>query len=51
MNLESTGCRHIEWLAELGMLGPDVQLVHSVWLDDHELDLVAAAGPWWCIAR
>ena len=44
MSLESTGRRHIEWLADLGVLGPDVQLVHSVWLDDFEIDLVAASG-------
>jgi len=44
MNLESRGNRHIEWLADLGVLGPDVQLVHSVWLDDHELDLVKEHG-------
>jgi len=44
MNLESRGNRHIEWLADLGVLGPDVQLVHSVWLDDHELDLVKENG-------
>jgi len=41
MNLETRGVRHVEWLANLGILGPDVQLVHSVFLDDHELDLVA----------
>jgi 5-methylthioadenosine/S-adenosylhomocysteine deaminase len=44
MNLEARGMRHIEWLADLGILGPDVQLVHSVWLDDNELDLVAEHG-------
>ena len=44
MSLESTGRRHIEWLADLGVLGPDVQLVHSVWLDDGEIDLIAASG-------
>ena len=44
MNLQKRGNRHIEWLAELGILGPDVQLVHSVWLDDHELDLVKEHG-------
>jgi 5-methylthioadenosine/S-adenosylhomocysteine deaminase len=44
MNLELRGMRHVNWLAHLGVLGPDVQLVHSVWLDDHELDLVAAHG-------
>jgi 5-methylthioadenosine/S-adenosylhomocysteine deaminase len=43
-NLEKRGNRHIEWLAELGALGPDVQLVHSVWLDDKEIDLVAEYG-------
>jgi len=44
INLEKRGNRHIEWLADLGILGPDVQLVHSVWLDDGELDLVAEHG-------
>jgi 5-methylthioadenosine/S-adenosylhomocysteine deaminase len=40
MNLKKRGTRHIEWLAELGVLGPHMQLVHSVWLEDFELDLV-----------
>mgnify|MGYP005840466723 CR=1 FL=1 len=44
MNLELRGLRHVEWLAALGALGPDVQLVHSVWLDDHELDLLVQHG-------
>jgi len=44
MNLELRGLRHVEWLASLGTLGPDVQLVHSVWLDDTELDLLAEHG-------
>ncbi len=41
MNLETRGNRHIEWLAELGVLGPHMQLVHSVWLQDHEIELIA----------
>ncbi|MCA9931911.1 MAG: amidohydrolase, partial [Anaerolineales bacterium] len=41
MNLEKRGSRHIEWLADIGVLGPNMQLVHSVWLDDDELDLIA----------
>lgn len=44
MNLELRGMRHVEWLAYLGVLGPDVQLVHSVWLDDHELHLLEQHG-------
>lgn len=44
MNLELRGMRHVEWLAHLGTLGPAVQLVHSVWLDDHELGLLEEHG-------
>jgi 5-methylthioadenosine/S-adenosylhomocysteine deaminase len=41
---ERTGMRHVEWLHALDALGPDVHLVHGVWLEDHELDLVAESG-------
>jgi 5-methylthioadenosine/S-adenosylhomocysteine deaminase len=44
MELASRGMRHVEWLQSLGSLGPDVQLVHSVWLSDAEIDLVEASG-------
>jgi 5-methylthioadenosine/S-adenosylhomocysteine deaminase len=44
LNLEKRGNRHIEWMAGLGVLGPTVQLVHSVWLDDHEIELIANHG-------
>ncbi|MGD9049997.1 MAG: amidohydrolase family protein, partial [Anaerolineae bacterium] len=44
MLYERTGLRHVEWLHSLDALGPDIQLVHGVWLEDHELDLVAACG-------
>ena len=44
INLEKRGNRHIEWLAGLDVLGPDVQLVHSVWLEDNEIDLIAERG-------
>ncbi len=44
MSLKERGVRHVGWLKSLGVLGPDVQLAHSVWLDDTELDQVAASG-------
>ena len=44
MSLEERGVRHVTWLDSLGVLGPDMQLAHSVWVDDDELDLVAASG-------
>ena len=31
-------------LAEWGVLGPDVSMAHCVWLDDDDLELIAAAG-------
>lgn len=39
-----TGLRHVEWLHALGALGPDIHLVHSVWVDGSELDLIAESG-------
>ena len=44
MELASRGQRHIEWLHSLDALGPEVQLVHSVWLSDHEMDLIERSG-------
>lgn len=44
MNLDERGSRHVGWLHSLGVLGPDVQLAHSIWLDDEELDLIQGTG-------
>lgn len=44
MSLAERGLRHVPWLEQLGVLGPDTQLAHSVWLDDDELDAIAASG-------
>ena len=40
MVLQQRGLRHVEWLEAIGCLGPDTQLVHSVWLSEEEIDLV-----------
>lgn len=44
MQIQRCGRRPIEWLAEIGVLGPDVQLVHCVHVTDGELDLIARSG-------
>jgi 5-methylthioadenosine/S-adenosylhomocysteine deaminase len=44
MLLQRCGRRHIEWLADLGCLGTDTQLVHAVHVTDAELDLIAQSG-------
>jgi len=44
MSLEERGLRHVPWLDSLGVLGPDVQLAHSVWLDEAEIQLIAERG-------
>lgn len=44
MSLEATGKRHVEWLADLGILGPQTQLVHCVWLTDQEIETIAETG-------
>lgn len=41
---QRNGLRHIEWLDSLGVLGPNMQLVHCVQVTDPELDLIAASG-------
>jgi 5-methylthioadenosine/S-adenosylhomocysteine deaminase len=44
MSLQRCCKRPIEWLADIGVLGPDVQLVHAVHVTDAELDLIAGSG-------
>ena len=43
MSITERGMRHVPWLESVGALGPTTQLAHSVWLDDDELDLIAAS--------
>jgi 5-methylthioadenosine/S-adenosylhomocysteine deaminase len=44
IDLDKRGLRHIEWMESLGVLDSSVQLVHSVWLNDEELDMIARHG-------
>jgi len=42
--LERNGLRHIQWLDALEALGPDVQLVHCVHVNEAEIGLMAESG-------
>jgi 5-methylthioadenosine/S-adenosylhomocysteine deaminase len=42
--LDAHGKRPAAYLDELGFLGPRAVLAHGVWLDRHELDLIAERG-------
>ncbi|NPV85117.1 MAG: amidohydrolase [Anaerolineae bacterium] len=44
MSLDEFGVRPIRWLADLGVLDEHWQLVHCVWLDEEEMDLIAKHG-------
>jgi 5-methylthioadenosine/S-adenosylhomocysteine deaminase len=41
MSLEEYGLRPIEWLDSIGVLGPETQIVHAVWLDESEITRIA----------
>lgn len=41
---ERTGMRHVEWLDALDILGPDLQLVHCVHVDEGEIALITDRG-------
>jgi 5-methylthioadenosine/S-adenosylhomocysteine deaminase len=38
---ERSGMRSVQWLDELGVLGPDMQLVHCVYLNDDDIERLA----------
>jgi 5-methylthioadenosine/S-adenosylhomocysteine deaminase len=41
MTLDETGLRPVAWLDSLGILDPYCQVVHAVWVDEAEIDLLA----------
>jgi 5-methylthioadenosine/S-adenosylhomocysteine deaminase len=42
MTVEETGRRPVDWLDSLGLLGPQTELVHAVWLEAAEIERLAA---------
>jgi len=44
MSLDEFGVRPIRWLYDLGVLNERWQLVHCVWLDEEEMDIIAQTG-------
>jgi 5-methylthioadenosine/S-adenosylhomocysteine deaminase len=42
MSLDLTGLRPVQWLARIGVLDEDTQVVHAVWVDDAEIDLLVS---------
>jgi len=42
--MKSNGMRQIPWLDKIGVLGPKTQLAHGIWINDDEMDLIAASG-------
>ncbi|MBC8504604.1 MAG: amidohydrolase [Anaerolineales bacterium] len=44
MSLDEYDLRPVEWLETIGVLGPDTQIVHAVWVDDDEIKLIADAN-------
>jgi len=41
---ERHGCRPIEWLHRLGVLDAHTLLAHGVWLEEHEIEILAGTG-------
>lgn len=41
MTLDETGLRPVQWLDQIGVLDEHVQVVHAVWVDDSEIELLA----------
>jgi 5-methylthioadenosine/S-adenosylhomocysteine deaminase len=44
LTLAETGLRPVLWLDQLGILGPDCQVVHATWLENPEIALLRDRG-------
>lgn len=44
MTLKETGLRPVSWLNSLGVLDENCQIVHAVWVNEAEMDLLAERG-------
>jgi 5-methylthioadenosine/S-adenosylhomocysteine deaminase len=42
--LEQRGLRNLNYLAKIGVVGPNVQMAHCIWLDDSEMQVMADTG-------
>lgn len=43
MSLDEYGLRPVEWLNSIRVLGADTEIVHAVWVDEAEVDMIAAS--------
>lgn len=43
-SLQETGMHPVQWLDSLGVLDANCQVVHAVWVDSDEIDLLARSG-------
>lgn len=41
LSLDEYGLRPVEWLDHIGVLSHNIQLVHSVWMEENEIELLA----------
>ena len=42
--IEQTGMRNLVYLENIGVVGPNVQMAHCIWLDDDEYKVMAETG-------
>jgi 5-methylthioadenosine/S-adenosylhomocysteine deaminase len=42
--IAQTGMRNLVYLESIGVVGPNVQMAHSIWLDDDEYRIMAETG-------